>query len=452
VLAFGSIVLTCFPFTDLSGAKRRPALVVSRDNERAQVWPAANTAHPVGVRSVMKGPAQDPGVDAQRLLLPGSGGHPDRPAEADLHRRRARSTTAFDISFVDPGLGVYILADRTNKAVNVIDTTDNSVTVQLTSNKCPTIATPCPFAGATGNNDTSGPDGVLIIGKEVWAGDGNSTIKVINLISGVTTDVINTGGKKRADELCFDPDDQLVMMANDAETPFPFVTLISTVSHAVLKTIVMDGTGGTPAATNGIEQCQWSPRTGKFYLNIPEVNGPGNDTKPGAVLQISPQGVIEKTFSIPLDKCAGPQGMALGPENQILLGCNNPNHTVPSTVIINARSGTVIHVLPNEDGGDEVWFNEGDGHYFLAESAALPSQRLGVVDAQTGKVDPSATTGAGGAGGNHSVAADPVKNQVYVPIGSTSGSTICGSLGGSNSQGCIAVFTTTGSDLPGHQP
>lgn len=32
--AFGSIVLTRFPFTDLSGDKRRPALVVSRDNHR----------------------------------------------------------------------------------------------------------------------------------------------------------------------------------------------------------------------------------------------------------------------------------------------------------------------------------------------------------------------------------------------------------------------------------
>jgi mRNA interferase MazF len=34
VFAFGSIVLTRFPFTDLSGDKRRPALGVSRDNDR----------------------------------------------------------------------------------------------------------------------------------------------------------------------------------------------------------------------------------------------------------------------------------------------------------------------------------------------------------------------------------------------------------------------------------
>ena len=31
---FGSIVLARFPFTDLSGDKRRPALVISRDNDR----------------------------------------------------------------------------------------------------------------------------------------------------------------------------------------------------------------------------------------------------------------------------------------------------------------------------------------------------------------------------------------------------------------------------------
>ena len=33
-IPFGGIVLTVFPFTDLMASKRRPALVVSRDNDR----------------------------------------------------------------------------------------------------------------------------------------------------------------------------------------------------------------------------------------------------------------------------------------------------------------------------------------------------------------------------------------------------------------------------------
>ena len=38
---------------------------------------------------------------------------------------------SFDISFVDPVIGIYILGDRTNKAVDVIDTTTNTVLTQL---------------------------------------------------------------------------------------------------------------------------------------------------------------------------------------------------------------------------------------------------------------------------------------------------------------------------------
>jgi mRNA interferase MazF len=34
VFPFGTIILARFPFTDLSGDKRRPALVMSRDNDR----------------------------------------------------------------------------------------------------------------------------------------------------------------------------------------------------------------------------------------------------------------------------------------------------------------------------------------------------------------------------------------------------------------------------------
>lgn len=45
--AFGSIVLTRFPFTDLSGGKLRPALVISQNNDRrADVVLAFITSNP----------------------------------------------------------------------------------------------------------------------------------------------------------------------------------------------------------------------------------------------------------------------------------------------------------------------------------------------------------------------------------------------------------------------
>ena len=334
--------------------------------------------------------------------------------------------TSFDISFVDPVIERYFLADRTNKSIDIIDTSNNTLSVQLLG-----TGANGTFQGATGNNATSGPDGVITVGHgEVWAGDGNSTVKVIDLTSQQTTHVVNTGGAFRADELCWDPRDHLVLVANDAETPSPFVSFISTDTYEVVGKITMDGVQG-PNATNGIEQCQWSRRTGMFYLNLPEVNGPGDDSQPGAVAVISPQTMaVVKSFTIPISQCAGPQGMAIGPENQILLGCNDPNKVVPSSVVINEHSGAIIHVLAGEDGTDEVWYNEGDGHYLLARSGGANPQQLGAADAQRGSTDTSVTIGLAGKSGNHSVAADPILNQVYVPISSGSGSTICGSFAG----------------------
>lgn len=370
----------------------------------------------------------------------------------------SQKVTSFDISFVDPVIGLYLLADRTNKTVDLVDTTTNTVLVQLT-------ATP-PFAGATPSNNNAGPDGVITVNhREIWAGDGPSQIKVIDLFSQKTTHVISTGGANRADELCFDPRDQLVLMANDAESPFPFITLISTENYSVLQRITMDGTvasGGqvaSPAATNGIEQCQWDRRTGKFYVNIPEVSGPGNDTKPGAVVTISPQTLqIDAVYSIPIDKCAGPQGMTIGPDHQILLGCNDPNKTAQSTVVIDDRNGKVIATVAGEDGSDEVWFNEGDNQYLLARSGGTNPQQLGVIDAGDSdnggavRADQSVPIGlpnnppTSPHGTAHSVAADPVFNQVYVPIPSTAGLNVCSNAGGSDSQGCIAVFTAAHDD------
>jgi hypothetical protein len=347
---------------------------------------------------------------------------------------------SFDISFVDPLVGLYVLGDRTNKAVDVIDTDTNTVLVQLGKGS---------FKGATGDNDTSGPDGVLIVRhREVWAGDGDSTFKVIDLFSQQITHTVSTGGTKRVDEMCHDPRDHLVMMANNAETPFPFASLVSTKTYAIVKKITFDGTGGTPKAVNGAEQCQWNHRTGKFYIALPEIDGTGGA---GGVAVIDPKTMaVEATFVVPLASCQAPQGMAIGPDHQILLGCNGAGGADHPTAIIDERNGKVIRTLKNQSGADMVWFNPGDGHYFLARSSAVGSNQLfGVVDSDGIRQDQSVPiTLTPGTPNAHSVAADPVMNQVYVPIPGGGKSNVCSTAGGSDAQGCIAVFTTPNDDRP----
>jgi hypothetical protein len=393
--------------------------------------------------------------------------------------------TSFDISFVDPVTGYYILGDRTGNAVDVIDTTTNTLVMQAGKGL---------FTGATGNNDTSGPDGVLIVyHREIWVGDGDSTMKVLSLASGQLLATMSTGGAHRVDEMCFDPVHGIVLAANNAEDPFPFVSFFSARGKVVLKKIVFDGTNGTPKATNGIEQCQWSPRTGKFYITVPEVNGPGQgppnaNQAPGGVTVLDPVSMtVITTYTFPgtdpnqtpstalaLNNCSGPQGMAVGPAPQILIGCNGGKFQAADrpTVIINENNGSLFARVPFQSGADMVDFSSANGgHYTLARSnnnppyGVAPSscnpanitagpQVIGVIDAAGPGVidtDPDVPTGlfscapfnanaTPARGGNHSIASDPVTG--------TSGSTLCSSLGGSDAQGCIVVFTDPGTSSP----
>ncbi len=373
---------------------------------------------------------------------------------------------SFDIGFVDPQIGRYFLADRTNKTVDQVVTSTNAIS-QLAKGS---------FVGVQTGTNTSGPNGLITANNhtEVWAADGvlcnnaqnacttattpatqTSRIQVIDIKTGNVTHTIDNGGQRRADELCEDPQHHVVLLANDDDSDL-FLTFISTESYKIVGKIFLDGSdrnGLNIKATNGIEQCQWSPRTGKFYLAVPEVSGDGVNPNqvPGAVLEINPESMkVQKIFPIDFGfvaahaatpataDCLGPQGMAIGPRREILLGCSNSG---AGSVIINELDGDLVQNLAGLNGNDEVWYNPGDNHYFLAGSnhpAALGGPILGVVDqkADNGIEDASVTTAAG----SHSVAADPVKNQVYVP-GNKAATGFCG---GSN--GCIAVFTALNDD------
>jgi hypothetical protein len=284
--------------------------------------------------------------------------------------------TSFDISAVDTTTGLYTLGDRTNKAIEVINTSTNTVVLQAGLGL---------FKGATGNNNTSGPDGAMIVNsREIWAGDGDSTLKILSLATGGLLATISTGGAFRVDEMCFDPVHNIGFVANNADTP-PFITAVSYRRHSILGKVNFDGSvqngGGIGVnATDGVEQCQWNPRDGMIYVSVPEVNGPGDNSAPGAIARINPVTMqILAAPLIPLAACSGPQGLAIGPVvgsfGEMLAGCNGANTNAaanrPTALVDDGTAGGTFGnsiSLSWQAGNDMVAFNAGDNHYYLARS------------------------------------------------------------------------------------
>ncbi len=357
---------------------------------------------------------------------------------------------AFDISFVDPSIELYVLADRTNASVDLFDSEKGRFLGRIGALCQSKTETDC-FQGVVlvngkADNDLSGPDGVVIVDhKEIWAGDGDSRIKVIDIATKSFITTISTGGQARVDEMAYDRRDHILAAANNADSP-PFVTLFDTQHKTIVGKLVFQ-TGSANAnvdAENGIEQPQWSPETGLFYVSVPQV---GSDPSIGGVSVIDPH-TMQVTRTLQVKNCS-PAGLTLGPRHQALLGCSAPFGTPPTTqtLIIDITStdtdvdAAVIASVPI-GGSDEVWFDKGTQHYFLAArsnlSNAQPDPILGSVDARTHTLDPSAATSTTA----HSVAADKNSHLVFVPIGRVP----AGSPAGTDptnpcpTNGCVAVF------------
>ena len=373
-----------------------------------------------------------PGVVSQSTCVPGTG------------------LGAFDISFVDPKTDLYVLADRTNAGVDFFDASDDTFIGRVggfAGVKCNTATPPAA------NNSISGPDGVVIVGgKEVWAGDGDSTLKVIDIATfNVTaiipvTDPTDSTVKMRVDEMAWDARDHILAAANNANTP-PFITLVNTDTHEILGQIIFDTAHAGVDAQNGIEQSQWSPQTGLFYVSVPQV---GPNPAQGGVSVIDPSS-MKVIATYPVQNCS-PAGLALGPRHEAMIGCGSAFGTHPSTqsLIINLDTGDVLANITQAGGNDEVWFDPASQHYYLAARGTVDSSTgkvtpiLGTVDANTFMFDggvPTSTTA-------HSVAADKFSHHVFVPIGFVP----TGSPAGTDptnpcpTNGCIAVYLPSSID------
>src|SRR5215472_15005616 len=265
------------------------------------------------------------------------------------------ATNSFDISFVKNDISTYILADRKNNAVDLFDASKLTFLGGIGSGGfVGTSPATCAVRNACG-----GPNGDLIDNNNhVWVGDGpasscrtagcrcfdgetTSMVKEYQLAvsSGATGRLacLDTGGNFRADEMAFDPSDNLLIVANDDDG---FLSLINTsgTPSIVDQFFYADNDVGKPASARGlstpgggIEQPVWNPQQGFFYLALPQGTTVGRadvfNPKPGKL-------VLLRTIDVP--GCdGGPSGLAINNSDQLLGACGN------GVALINANSGEV---------------------------------------------------------------------------------------------------------------
>ena len=334
--------------------------------------------------------------------------------------------SAYDISFFDASTQDYYLADRSNASVDVFSAATNTFITRVPG-----------FVGVGPTTSVSGPDGVLVTNggglHQLWAGDGDSTLKGFNIGPGHTYSTIpgtpiatGTPADKRVDEMAYDPNTKHLLVANNAATP-PFATLIDATTNAILHKTVFDGTAGTPNATGGIEQSVYDPITNKFYLSIVQTDNTG----PGGVSVIDPAtGAVLNTVdfaSFGIAAC-GPAGITVSTGGNLLVGCGDPSQSLilhPD----NANNVTLVKAIPQASGSDQVWYDPTTNRYFLADRLDPTGPQLGIIDAATNTFLQNVPTTPG----DHSVAVDPVSGEVFVPLGANAANAIC-------PNGCIGVY------------
>jgi hypothetical protein len=287
---------------------------------------------------------------------------------------------AGDLGWVSQGR--YYFSDDTNAQVDVFNTrTDKYV------GAVPGFAGIAPGIPTENDIEVAGPTGVQNVDGDVWAGDGNSTLKVIDPNTLTIIDTISTGGHKRADEFAWDPTDNVVLVGNPSDKPV-FASFIDANTRQVTGRLTL------PGAT-GAEQPIWDAHQHLFFLPVPLAKG-------GELLGVSPttQKVIKR---YPLPKCA-PSGVAQGPGQQAVIAC------ATSASIINLNNGRILTRIAKFASGDQVAYDPHVGVYFVAAGFAS-SPLLGIINAHTRRPIGSVKTTFGA----HSVAVDPTNGHVFVP-------------------------------------
>jgi hypothetical protein len=372
----------------------------------------------------------------------------------------------YDISFFDPTTQLDYVADRTNGVVDVFSAKTNSFVGQISATPNFQGIQPTPPANPA-VTAISGPDGVVVVNgavglpneHQLWAGDGNSTLVGFNLpgngqISGTPISTVLSGftaaQTRRVDEGSFDPRDNRLVFANNAALPTPYISVVNAATNQVLSQNVFNGTNGAPDTTGGgIEQSAWDRVTASFYLSVDTATGPGG------IAKLDANGNVTHFYNFAdfgLSTC-GPTGLAVsnvGGGTQLTLACGGQSLIFDPSA--NGGAGKILKEFTDVQGGDQVWFDPSTGRSYITGLDPAGNRVVAVVDLNdlnNIRQLQSLSTGPGA----HSVAVDPISNEIFVPVGgftpypgmTTTGwgtfpgsADACGPAIGN--QGCVLVF------------
>jgi hypothetical protein len=324
------------------------------------------------------------------------------------------SEKPFDFDIGATSNGLYYLSDTSNSTLDVFDAKSMTLLDRIKAD----------FTGIGATRDTSGPAGVVPIAgtTQVYVGDVNA-VKVIDVASKQLVKTITVGSSgNRADQGCLDPVHHIAMFASGADTP-PFVTFIDTGTQSIVAKLTMKDASGLGA-------CAYDEKNGNFVLN-----NRGTPANPKGELNLIPvstvlAGAPAVRGALKLQGCDGPSGIALGPGNDALIGCEARAGGRQTSLIVDRVNGTPLAEVPF-GGVDEVVYDAVSNQYFLAAGNrssndaaqgdanakdAQPAPALGIVNASTRSLVVVVPTGKDA----HSVAADGQLHRVFVPYGAGS--------------------------------
>ena len=372
--------------------------------------------------------------------------------------------TGYDLSVVDPATQLYYLTDRSAGAVDVISTKTNTLIERIGQGTN-------LFGGVSTSNDTAGPNGISITdiagGKLLLAGNTapNSTtgnIIAFNLGTDGTT-VTNTRTitslnastplpANRVDGVAYSPLANTILAANNASTPGA-ITIINNANGAIIKTLVLNGAGGLPNGQgNGVEGPIYNTLTNTFMIAIPNLTSDagGGGTGGGGIIEIDPaMGNLLRTFSfdaLGAPTGCNPNGIVQGANGIIGVACGNsgtaasPGLTLFLNPAANGGAGSLTYSTAVQ-GADQIAYNSFNNTYAEAARYALPgglvpanTPVLGIFDGSGSFIQSLPITY-----NDHSVAIDPVSNEILVAFGATATSPATTNIAGC-SLGCVAVY------------